>query len=220
MGIPKEIDEIVTEFKNQGLVGKPGELTFSLNGLAIHLETKDIIGGVLQEWFGRWMISQGYDVTSPENTQAFPDFYINKTLMLESKSFLQGKKPGFDVAAYSNYVESLNTIPERLDAVYVIFSYEMLDARVYVRGVWLKNIWEMVGPSDRNILELQVKRGYPTNIRPKNFPVSPGNVFKSRHEFCEHLHRSALKFGDIRNHDDQWLKKLEKNYEAKTGISL
>jgi hypothetical protein len=220
MGIPQEIHEIVDEFKIQGLVGKPGELTFSLNGLGIHLETKDIIGGVLQEWFGHWMISQGYDVTSPENTQAFPDFYINKTLMLESKSFLHGKKPSFDVAAYSNYVESLNKIPERLDAVYVVFSYEMLDSKVYVRGIWLKNIWEMVGPSKTNILELQVKRGYPNNIRPKNFPKSPNNLFKSRYEFCEHLHRSAIKFGNIRNHDKKWLSNLEKNYLAKTGVKL
>jgi hypothetical protein len=220
MGIPSQIIEIVDEFKRQKIVGKPGELLFSLDGLTINLETKDIIGGVLQEWFGQWMISQGYEVSAPTNTQAFPDFYINKTLMLESKSFLHGKKPGFDVAAYSNYVESLTTLPQRLDAVYVIFSYEMLNAEVFIRGVWLKNIWEMVGPSPTNILELQVKRGYPTNIRPKNFPVSPHSVFSSRYEFCEHLHRSALRFGSIRGHDEHWLENLEKSYLAKTGVKL
>jgi hypothetical protein len=220
VGIPNEIKSIVEAFKAQGLVGKPGELSFSLDGLKINLETRDIIGGVLQEWFGHWMIQQGFDVSSPTNTQAFPDFYINKTLMLESKSFLHGRKPGFDVAAYSNYVESLTTIPQRLDATYVIFSYDMHDSKVFVKGIWLKNIWEMVGPSATNILELQVKRGYPTNIRPKNFPTSPDSTFKSRLQFCEHLHASALKFGNIRGHDENWLKNLQRDYLAKTGSTL
>jgi hypothetical protein len=96
----------------------------------------------------------------------------------------------------------------------------MLDELVFIRGIWLKNIWEMVGPSPTNILELQVKRGYPTNIRPKNFPVSTSNVFQSRYEFCEHLHRSALRFGNIRNHNSKWLANLEKNYITKTGMAL
>ncbi len=220
MGIPDAIKQIVDEFNRQGIVGKPAELSFSLDGLRINLETKDIVGGVLQEWFGQWMTNQGYDVSAPTNTQAFPDFYINKTLMLESKSFVDGKKPGFDVAAYSNYVESLTTLPQRLDATYVIFSYEMQNAKVYVRNVWLKNIWEMLGPSATNILELQVKRGYPTNIRPKNFPKSSDGLFASRYEFCEHLHRSALKFGNIRGHDENWLTALQANYLAKTGLNL
>tara|TARA_B110000503_G_C7144880_1_gene412475 strand:- start:1383 stop:2045 length:663 start_codon:yes stop_codon:yes gene_type:complete len=220
MGIPTEIQEIVDKFKHRGIVGMAGELVFSLDGLALNLDTRDVIGGVLQEWFGEWMITQGYDVSSPENTQAFPDFYINKTLMLESKSFYHGKKPGFDVAAYSSYIESLVTLPQRLDAAYVIFSYEMKSSQIFIRGIWLKNIWEMVGPSPTNILELQVKRGYPTNIRPKNFPTSPNSVFSSRYEFCEHLHRSALRFGDIRGHDENWLSDLQRNYLAKTGVNL
>lgn len=220
MSIPIEVQAILQEFKKQHIIGSPGELSFSLGGVQLNLETKDIIGGVLQEWFGQWMISQGFDVSSPKNTQAFPDFYINKKLMLESKTFIHGKRPGFDVAAYSNYVESLTTRPERLDASYIVFSYEMLNSEVFIRGAWLKNIWEMVGPSPTNILELQVKRGYPTNIRPKNFTVSSKNVFTSRYEFCDHLHRSALKFGNIRNHNKDWLKNLEESYFSKTGINL
>jgi hypothetical protein len=220
MGIPADIKAIIEEFKDQGIIGKPGELQFKLDGLQINLETKDIVGGVIQEWFGVWMAKQGYRVTHPSNTQAFPDYFINESLMLESKSFVHGKKPGFDVAAYSNYIETLITLPQRLDASYVIFSYEMLNSKVYIRGVWLKNIWEIVGPSPTNILELQVKRGKPTNIRPKNFAVSKKSVFSSRREFCEHLHRSALRFGDIRGHDQNWFTNLEKNYLKKTGVNL
>jgi hypothetical protein len=220
VGIPAEIRQIVNEFEKQAIIGQPGFLQFSLNGLTINLKTKDVIGSVLQEWFGQWMVAQRYNVSTPANTQAFPDFYINEKFLLESKSFIHGKKPGFDVAAYSNYVESLTTMPQRLDAAYVVFAYEVVNTNVFIKSVWLKNIWEMVGPSPTNILELQVKRGYPTNIRPKNFPKSPDRVFSSRYQFCEHLHRSALAFGGIRSHDSNWLKNLEENYLAKTGVNL
>jgi type II restriction enzyme len=216
----KTIEEMFDELLTSGVIDSPGRLSFSLAKIDINVNSKDVVGGVLQEWLGHWMQSRHYDVTSPANSQAFPDFYLNEFDMLECKSFAYGKKPGFDVAAYSSYIESLNSIPSRLDASYIVFGYTLENGIVFIKNIWLKKVWQLTGPSVTNLLELQVKRQYPQNIRPKNFPINPQACFASRLEFCEKLHMSAIRFKPIRGHSEGWLENLKINYREYSGQDL
>lgn len=219
---PKPVEEIYENFKQSGVLGKIGQLLFDLDNLVIEVETPDVVGSILQEWFGKWLIDQDFKVSSPEETQAFPDFLVDETHLLEIKAFINGRNPAFDVAAYYSYIDSLEKTPRRLDASYIIFSYNDLGNAISLENVWLKKIWEIVGPSATNIITLQVKRDYPYNIRPRGSSLRSGSGgFHSRREFAQSLHRSALKFASTgRPHSPDWLSGLEARYLEATGSPL
>jgi type II restriction enzyme len=177
----------------------------------------DIVGGAIQDWFGEWLKKENIEYTKPSNTQSFPDFILDQNDYLEIKCFNFTAGPAFDIANYGAYIESLLLHPERLDASYLIFAYSMTNKVVKIEEIWLKNIWEIAGTSQTNILEIQKKRDEPVNIRPKKWYVENNKNFKSKFEFIEALHESALHFSYPRSHTEKWLETLIDRYIEKTG---
>ena len=41
--------------QSQQLIGSSGAISFNLLGVNVNVATKDVIGGLLQDWFGNWM---------------------------------------------------------------------------------------------------------------------------------------------------------------------
>jgi len=202
------------------LQGMTGVMTFNLGGLSVTLDSKDIVGGAIQDWFGVWLEQEGFTYTTPSNTQMFPDFILDDNKYLEVKCFNFTAGPAFDIANYGAYINSLLLYPERLDASYLIFGYTMERAVVKIEQIWLKNIWEISGPSPTNVIELQVKRGEPVNLRPKKWYAPGMKVFTSRKAFVEALHKSAVHFQYPNTHSQLWLSNLQERYSAKMGRPL
>ena len=46
-------DLIIPKLQSQGVIGSQGNMTFNLMGISEGVSTKDVIGGLLQDWFGR-----------------------------------------------------------------------------------------------------------------------------------------------------------------------
>jgi len=224
MSTPNVIQRICDALEAANLETSLGKLSCTLDNITLNLKTKDIMGSVIQEWFGHWMQEKGFRVSSPPNSQTFPDFVLDNLYDVDPKAFDVNKKPNFDVAPFPAYIESLNSNPNKLNAFYFIFAYEIVDQGFYIRKFWLKHVWELAGPARKYPVTLQVKRGHPYNIRPVNISSKRPRSFASRKEFCESLHASALNFKEsginIRGHDINWLSNLEVNYTKATQEAL
>lgn len=211
---------IFQKVQNGKIKNSTGSMSFTLGNLSITLESMDIVGGAIQDWLGEWLKREKILFTKPENTQTFPDFIIGPKDYLEIKCFNYSAGPAFDIANYGAYIESLLLHPERLNASYLIFAYSMTKKVIKIEEVWMKNIWEISGPSPTNILEIQKKRGEPVNIRPKKFYSNGIETFATRRHFIEALHESALKYEYPNSHNKNWLKNLESVYEKNIGQKI
>ena len=122
--------------------GQTGAIFFELGGLQVNIESRDSVGNLLQEWIRKWFQSEGIDFVIPDNTQDFPDFYLDgdnlKTGLLEVKSFNYNQSPTFDVAAFQAYARSLLSHPYRLDSDYLIIGYSMNGSIIEIKDIWLK----------------------------------------------------------------------------------
>lgn len=214
--------KIIPLLIEQDLINSEGVMTFSLLNTEIEVTTKDVIGGVLQDWFGHWMTKNNIFWQTGLHAQTWPDFILLNNEHLEFKAFDGEANPNFDLANFDAYTRSLLDNPERLDTNHLIFEYRLnLDSGIIkVTDFWSKKIWQMTGPSDKNILNLQVKQGVPINIRPKNWRTNSNRVkfFNSRLEFVVALSKALDKFhvGKYKN----WLDQIKNKYETVTGNVL
>jgi hypothetical protein len=122
--------KLVDEYQ---IIGKRGNINFTLNGLSVLIESKDSVGNLIQEWLKVWMNNNHIDFEENDNTQIFPDFYLNTNKrigLLEVKSFDIDRGPGFDLANFESYCSSLLTNAYRLDSDYLIFAYRMDNSEI------------------------------------------------------------------------------------------
>lgn len=217
MSHSKAAQSIYQKVVNGKIKDLSGSMLFNLGDLSITLESMDIVGGAIQDWFGEWLKREKIPFTKPENTQSFPDFIIGKKDYLEIKCFNYSAGPAFDIANYGAYINSLLVNPERINASYLIFAYSMTKKVIRIEDIWMRNIWEISGPSPTNILEIQKKRGEPVNIRPKKWYSNGVQTFDTRRQFIEALHQSALKFNYPNSHNKDWLRNFESTYEKYIG---
>jgi len=213
------IDEIVSLLNKQNIKGCQGQVRFELAGVSFPVLSRDIMGGVLQEWFENWMRQNNISFSKPLNTQEPPDFFLSDGTHLEVKAFNFTANPGFDLANFDAYTRSLLVHPDRLDANHLVFGYALEGEFLRVVDFWIKKIWEMAGASSKNILSLQVKQNVPVNIRPKDWRTRDAS-FGNRRRFVEALDAALKKFYPERYHGGNWLKQVATGYQAKTGIPL
>lgn len=199
------------------VIDKPGKIIFNLADTEVVIDTTDIVGNSLQSWLKQWLINKNIYEDEPENTQAFPDFYLSKTNkekhMLEVKSFNFTATPAFDIANYESYVASVSEKPWRLDADYIIFGYTMSETgEIKIRKIWLKKIWEISGTSSNYPLKTQVKRDMIYNIRPNSeFKRDLNGPFTSRQDFLKAIYETHKKYKN-KEIADEWKNKLKSNY--------
>ena len=140
--------KLVDDYK---IVGVKGCIEFSLKDISIEIKSKDSVGNLMQEWLYTWMSQNGIEFEKPDNSQKFPDLYINptnhKTGLLEIKSFNYNKGPGFDIANFLSYCNSLLEASYRLDSDYLILAYQMSGSEIMIKNIWLKKVWEITGGS-------------------------------------------------------------------------
>lgn len=215
--------KLVHEYK---IIGEKGYINFSLKDLTVSIETKDTIGNLLQEWLKAWMMKEKIEFEENTNSQVFPDFYLdkhNKKLgLLEVKSFDAKRGPGFDLANFDSYCNSLLNSAYRLDSDYLIFAYEMQGSELSIKNVWIKKIWELACPSSTYPLKVQEKKSVIYNIRPGIWYSlrSRFKPFESKEDFLTALNETRYQYPQTRHTNGHWLRNVVKNYEEHTGTQL
>lgn len=188
-----------------------GGVNFTLGDTSLRSDSKDGIGGLIEEWLGVWCQKKGLCIRRPDHgtTQTFPDYYVgHDNHMLEIKSFNDEAGPAFDLANFDSYCLSVSEMPSRVDADYLIFSYKLHDGSLSIEKIWLKKIWEITSPSDRWPLKTQTKKNVIYNIRPATwYAPSPKHcVFGSKQEFIKALFETQKEYSG-----NTFLEEYEKN---------
>ena len=157
----------------------PIEIICDFSGITFVSSTKDIMGSVIQEWFGYYLKEKNIFWTTPDNTQEYPDFILSDNHYLEVKSFLSEASPAFDIANAKSFFDSVYSNPARLLSDYVIFEYSV-EPQKKITNWHLKKIWEITSLSKygntKGLLGCQVKRGTLYNIRPFDFRKSGSKI--------------------------------------------
>ena len=215
--------KLVTDYK---LVGQKGRITFKLKDITVEIETKDTIGSLIQEWLKEWMKSEKINFEENQNSQTFPDIFLNtkdkKKGLLEIKTFDFDRGPGFDLANFDSYSNSLLTNSYRLDSDYLILAYQMSGSVITIKDVWLKKIWELAGASSTYPIKVQEKKNVIYNIRPIIWfsERSKFGAFKSKEEFLKALNETRYQYPKTHHDNAHWLNKVIKNYKEHTGSNL
>ncbi|SJM94024.1 Type-2 restriction enzyme NlaIV [Crenothrix polyspora] len=216
-------EKLVTDYK---LIGQKGQITFKLKDITVEIETKDTVGNLIQEWLKEWMRSEKIDFEENPNTQTFPDIFLDmkdrKKGLLEIKTFDFDRGPGFDLANFDSYSNSLLTNSYRVDSDYLILAYQMIGSEITIKDVWLKKIWELAGASSTYPLKVQEKKKVIYNIRPIIWfsKRSKFGAFKSKEEFLKALNETRYQYPKTHHDNAHWLNKVIKNYKEHTGSSL
>lgn len=216
-----DIERVNHLISQHNLIGQTGVISFNYAGFTATINSKDVVGNIVQEWLGHWLNAQGMVWETLTHTQSWPDFVLNDGSHLEVKSFDSEAGPNFDVANFDAFVRSLwNGEVHRLDTPYLVFSYvsNQDTGLITLDDYWFKNIWELTGPSNTNILNLQVKQGTATNIRPKNWRSARVQTFDSRQEFIYALSQAVARFSQI-NYPD-WYLVVKNHYEQRFNRPL
>jgi type II restriction enzyme len=216
-------NKLVNEYK---VIGEHGVINFTLKDLTVSVETKDTIGNLLQEWLKAWFAKMNIDFEENENTQKFPDFYLDvndkKKGLLEVKSFDWDRGPGFDLANFDSYCNSLLTDAYRIDSDYLIIAYQMKGSALSIKNVWLKKIWELSSPSGTYPIKVQEKKNVIYNLRPSSWYSEriKFKPFASKEDFLRALNETRYEYPQTRHSNGHWLRNVLKNYAVHTGVEL
>jgi type II restriction enzyme len=211
---------------NDQLIGKKGTISFDLNNYSIKIESKDIIGNVIQDWLKSWLAKEAVHFVINTNSQKFPDIYLesptSKSGLLEIKTFDYKKSPNFDIANFESYCSSLTTDSYRLDSDYLILGYEMIGSEITLKDIWLKKIWEIAGPSQKWPLKVQDKRNVIYNIRPTVWYSKRGKfkAFGSKELFLKAINDTRYQYPQTHFQNAHWLNEVINNYYIHTGNKL
>ena len=210
------------------IIGSEGITTFTLKGIQIKVQDVSVVGNIIQEWLGYYMDDNTLYYRIKDNTQEFPDFLLdennsNTENLLEVKAFI--KSPNFDVANFTAYARSLRTHAYRLDAKYLIFEYGISpknNGAIFIKNIWLKNVWEICCGSDRSPVKLQWKQGDPVNIRPATWYSNRAKFqpFQNKLEFVEALYQVIRMSRLDQNIQNDWLNTVKRNYQETTNNPL
>lgn len=208
------------------IIGEKGVINFTLKDLTISIETKDTVGNLLQEWLKAWFKKMGIDFAENTHTQKFPDYYLDtqdkKNGLLEVKSFNWNRGPGFDLANFDSYCNSLLTDAYRIDSDYLVLAYQMQGSAISIKNVWLKKIWELSCPSGTYPIKVQEKKNVIYNLRPSTW-YSDRAMFKpfaSKEDFLTALNETRYEYPQTRHNNGHWLRNVLKNYAEHTGVKL
>jgi len=215
-------DLLLNEFKIKEQIGN---VVIILGGVTAKYNGKDAIGDLLQEWLGEWLKQQNLYFRQPTNSQEFPDFLLTESAnsgFLELKTFNADASPAFDIANFDSYCTSLLTIPERIEADYLIFSYKMINGELSIDNIWLKKVWEITSPSGPDPIKLQVKRNQIYNIRPCTWYSNrlQFQPFTNKMDFLNAIANTHNSYPQCDKYKTNWLDLVKSKYFKNTGIML
>jgi type II restriction enzyme len=196
-----------------------GGTQFKLGDIGLSIESKDGLGGLIEEWFGAWAIYNKFSIYNPKfekgNSQNFPDYYVGeeKDGYLEIKTFNANASPAFDIANFESYCESLSKNPYRLFSDYLIFSYKLNGELLTIDKIWLKKIWQITCASKAYPLKIQDKRGVIYNIRPASFHSKGGKlqfpIFNRPAQFVNALYDTQMQYNGNKADSERFAESIQ-----------
>jgi NgoBV restriction endonuclease len=164
--------KIYNELLNDGIIDSSGNIKITLHGVEFNLNSKSALGDIIQDWVYYWSKKQGIYIRQNLSSQEFPDFFLSETNennFLEIKTFDFSASANFDVANFDAYIRSLTIKPHKIYADYLIFGYTLENGLLTIKKIWLKKIWEITCPSEKQPIKGQVKQNKFINIRPASW---------------------------------------------------
>ncbi|WP_273321178.1 NgoBV family restriction endonuclease [Vallitalea guaymasensis] len=206
-------------------INNPGKIIFNMADVNVIINTTDTVGITLQSWLKQWMLNNHIYFKEPNNTQEFPDFYLNdndlNNSLLEIKAFNYNISPAFDIANFESYCSSLMNNAYRLNANYLIFGYIMERGVIKIKKIWLKKIWEISSGMKSYALRVQAKRGMIYNIRPtKWYSERSTPPFANKEAFIKAIYYTLKQYEHTSIDEESWLDNVLKNYKLHTSTEL
>lgn len=218
---------LYNSLKNDSIIGSVGTITFKLANTSVDISTTDTVGQSLQSWLKQYMLNKNIAFMEMDNTQEFPDFILDpldkENNLLEVKAFRYTANPGFDIANFESYCDSIRIKPYRIYADYLIFGYSMTGSQIRIENMWLKKIWEISSSSGPHPLKVQAKRGMIYNIRPCKWYGTNNSrfpAFTSKEQFIKAMYLTLKEYEHSRINADEWLEDLKSNYKKYYNRSL
>lgn len=230
-----EVQKIVDLIKKNEVIGLKMILTCEVLDIKFNIINKDIMGGVIQNWFEHWLTKNKIIWSPPSSTQKYPDFNLLNNQSLELKTFYSKASPAFDLANFKSLIDDLIINPKRLNADYIIFSYIDNDDKTFtINNFWCKKIWQITNmpihqrsAKSYGLITSQIKKDTIVNLRPFGFHKNPENSFSSRYDFVKQLKETIEKFKNqlikndtIYQSSEGWFKIVEKKFKQQTSTDL
>ncbi len=218
-------NKLVTLLKEDEICSAVGKIEMDLNGVKVKVKQKDVIGNVLQEWLCAWL-KQNDIYYRPAIGQTFPDFFLGKSNyknLCEMKAYVAKRGPGFDIANFDSYWQSLESNPARLDSDYLIFAYNSDEnGDITIKDVYVKKIWEITSNAEGCALKCQRKKGQIYNIRPCSFTSQKAKYkpFNNKETFLKALYQTVVNHTNKPSESKKWLKKVLENYNVLTDNNI
>lgn len=212
------------------------KLNCSINSLNFSLKNRDIMGGVIQEWFCEYLNSKLIPWSPPAYSQSYPDIILQGNHYLEIKSFHYEGSLAFDLANFKSLIDDLTINAKRLDSDYIIFAYSIQEnigiEKYILKNYWIKKIWEMTTVPIKEgmtegLISAQVKRGTIVNLRPYRFDKYPQKALPDKKSFLIQLAKTITTFSEqlIKSdtkfkNSEEWMEMVSECYESQTGRSI
>lgn len=206
---------------SDGIFDEKGKITFHFSGIDVDIDTNDIVGHIMQAWLKAWFLENNILFSEPDDTQAFPDFYLDpynkKNDLLEVKAFNFDASPAFDLANFESYCESVQFEPYKFKAKYLIFGYRMIGTTITIEEIWVKNIWEITSYMQEFPLTVQFKRGKIYNIRPTkwyNLTSRARKPFNTLEHFIIACYNALKQYDKSIINCNSWIRNVIYNYNS------
>ncbi|MBT8897298.1 NgoBV family restriction endonuclease [Lactobacillus delbrueckii subsp. bulgaricus] len=198
------------------ILNQNGAITITINAIAEISHSNDIVGNCLQEWLPEWFEDNGLKIIATDKTQEFPDFtayFEDEVVPIDIKCWNYENSPAFDIANFDSFYNVLYNDPKKLFAKYMTIGYVPTKHGFTIKYTDIKSLAELLGPSKKYPIGLQVKRGRPYAVRPANFKKKDYKHFENLDELILAVKDTRDMFPLSREEEKytstQWLEKLK-----------
>lgn len=209
------IEELKSLLKKE-ILNQNGTITITINAISEISHTNDIVGNCLQEWLPEWFEDKGLKIIATDKTQEFPDFtayFDDEVVPIDIKCWNYDNSPAFDIANFDSFYNVLYDNPQKLFAQYMTIGYVPTKHGFTIKYTDIKSLAELLGPSRKYPIGLQVKRERPYAIRPANFKKNDYEHFENLEELIKAVKATRDMFPlDPEKEEytsNQWLERLQ-----------
>ena len=216
---------LVNQYKIKSL---DGLIQFQMGDVSVAVKRRDVIGGILQEWFEKWLIENEIDFLPNPQINMPPDIFLDtdnsKTGWLEIKAFNFNDTPRFSFAEFRTFANELVERPYHLETDYLIFGYKMDEetGHVKIQDIWLKKIWEITKSMSTWPITVQFKNHVLHELRPCKWYSDrmTGRIFECVEDFLSAFEETVYQNPDTRHLSGLWKNDFRRAYKKHYGTDI
>lgn len=219
------VDEMLSLMKEK-IYAQQGSIMAYIANIPQQVFSNDVIGSCIQDWLPAWFEDNNVNLTANNKTQCFPDFvahFDDKDIPMDIKVWNYGNAaPAFDIANFDSFYDEVTKNIDKLIAKYIVIGYKTNAHGFSIEYLDIKNIWEMIGPSTKYPISIQVKRNKPYAIRPVAFHKDNGKAFNDLSKLLDAVAETRRIFPSQNNSQlspSTWIKTVKRELVEK-GINV